>query len=263
MPSEVKAAIKSIGLSDKEVLILFVLFKNGSMLATSIAEATKLNRTTTYGLLKDLAAKGLVSSSRKKEKATRYQSISPEMFPDYIERRRDELTKSKKIIEDALPQMLLLRTKGKVLPHVQYFEGARGVEQAYEDMLQHNKEKMIYALTGLEGAVTSLDPKFQDYFIGKRTKMGIKAEYIVPETAVARQATMNDREKLRHAKFIPPQFNFNTEICMYDTKVSILSYALENPIALIIEDETISYAMKQIFNYIHSTAKNSESPANR
>ncbi len=41
---------------------------------------------------------------------------------------------------------------------------------------------------------------------------------------------------------------------MYDDKVSILSYSQENQVALIIEDETISHAMKQIFAYIDSTA---------
>ncbi len=60
---------------------------------------------------------------------------------------------------------------------------------------------------------------------------------------------------MRVATFIPPEFNFNTEICMYDNKVSILSYARENPIALIIEDETIAHALKQVFAYVQSTAK--------
>jgi sugar-specific transcriptional regulator TrmB len=255
MPPAVKNALKSIGLADKEVTILLVLLQSGPMLATNIAKTSKLNRTTTYGLLKDLAEKGLVSSSHKQEKATRYQSIAPEMLPGYVERRLEELTQSKKDLEEVVPQIMLLRNKGKTLPRVQYFEGAKGVEQAYEDMLEHNAGKMIYALTGLEGAVTSLTPAFMDYFIGQRNKRGIKAEYIVPATSKAVEATKEDAKKGRVASFIPPQYNFNTEICIYDQKISILSYAQENPIALIIEDETIAHAMRQIFNYVQSTAK--------
>ena len=254
MPPVVSKALKEIGLSEKERSVLLVLLERGPILASAIAKAAKLNRTTTYGILHELAEKGLVSSS-KKEGGTRYQSITPDMLPTYIRRRREALAESEKEIEDVVPQILLLRSKGKVLPRVQYFEGARGVEQAYMDMAEHNNGKIIYALTGLEGAVTGLDPKFMNHFIETRMSRGIRAEYIVPETEIAREATKDDAKKMRVAKFIPRQFNFNTEICVYDQKVSILSYALENPIALIIEDETISHAMRQIFNYIQSTAK--------
>lgn len=257
MPPIVKTALEKLGLPAKEIAVLLVLLQNGPMLATHIAKVAKLNRTTTYGLLGELAEKGLVSSIMKKGQATRYQSIAPEMLPGYIERKQDELLASKRELEEVLPQISLLRTKGKLLPKVQYFEGARGVEQAYEDMLEHNNGKMIYALTGLEGAMSALTPKFQDYFIGKRVRMGIQAEYVVPETDVARKATENDVQKKRVARFIPPEFNFNTEICVYDNRVNILSYAKENPIALIIEDETIAQAMRQVFNYVWSTAKKS------
>lgn len=255
MPPSIRKVLKSVGLGEKEISVLLALLEGGPMLASEVAASAKLNRTTTYGLLKDLAAAGLVNSVTKKGKAARYQAIAPEMLPGFIERRQDELAAGKRELEEIIPQINLLRNKRKALPKVQYFEGARGVEQAYEDMLEHNAGKMIYALTGLEGAVSSLTPKFQEYFLGKRVRMGIKADYIVPATTAGVQATRQDDRHARVARFIPPEFNFNTEICVYDDRVNILSYAQENPIALIIEDETIAHAMKQIFNYIWSTAK--------
>ncbi len=194
MPPIVQESLKNIGLSNKEVSVLLVLLQHGPTLASSIARSARLNRTTTYGILGELAQKGLISSA-KKDGSTRYQSIEPELLPQYIERKREDLAKSKRELEDAIPQVVLLRTKGKTLPKVRFFEGPKGVEQAYEDMLEHNNEKMIYALTGLEGAVTSLDPKFMDYFIDKRTRLGIAAEYIVPATEVALRATEDDAAK--------------------------------------------------------------------
>ena len=255
MPPVIKKGFESIGLSEKEVAVLLVLLQEGPLFVSQIATSAKLNRTTTYGLLHDLSEAGLVSSITKKGGAVRYQAIAPEMLPGFIERRQEELGATKREIEQALPQLLLLQKKGKILPKVQYFQGKKGVEQAYEDMIEHNSSKMIYALTGLEGAMSALDMKIQNYFIGKRARLGIKADYVVPETTVARQATEDDAEKLRYARFIPPQYNFNSEICIYDNKVSVLSYALENPIALIIEDETIAHAMKQIFKYVWESAK--------
>jgi HTH-type transcriptional regulator, sugar sensing transcriptional regulator len=254
MPPVIKNVLKQLGLAEKEIIVFSTLLKSGPMLVSQIAKNTKLNRTTTYGILHELSAKGLVTSVTKKGSATRYQSIAPEMLPGYLERRKEELESSKREIEKIIPDLLLLRKNSTRLPRVQYFEGARGVEQAYEDMLENNTERMIYALTGLEDAVMALDPKFQDYFITKRVRLGIKADYVVPDTHAARKETADDVQKMRVARFIPQEFNFGTEICVYDNRVSILSYALENPIALIIEDETIAHAMKQVFQFVWSKA---------
>ena len=254
MPPVVSKALKEIGLSDKERAVLLVLLERGPMLASTVAKSAKLNRTTTYGILHELAEKGLVSSS-KKEGGTRYQSITPDMLPAYIRRRREALAESEKEIEDVVPQILLLRSKGKVLPRVQYFEGAKGVEQAYEDTLEHNQGKKLYALTGVESAYRNLDPKFLQYYVSKRARLGIEAFYIAPETESAHKATADDEKYLRHSKYIPPEFNFDSEITIYDNKVGIHSYSLDNPVALIIEDKTIAHTLKQLYLYIESTIK--------
>jgi sugar-specific transcriptional regulator TrmB len=253
MPA-LKKALETIGLGDKQVAVLMVLLEHGPLLVSAIAKFSRLNRTTVYGLLSELSAKGLVSQV-KKEGADRWQSLAPEMLPQYIDKRMGELSDTKAAVEELLPQIKLLRAKGSVLPKVQFFEGREGVEQAYYDMVEHNENKMIYALTGLEGAVTSLGEKFMDHFVSTRMKEGIRAEYIVPATEAAREATKDDAKKGRVASFIPPKFNFNMEICVYDDRVSLLSYAQENPIALIIQDKTIAHAMKQIFSYVQSKAE--------
>ena len=253
MPLEIRNVLKNIGLSEKEILVFSTLLQGGAMLATGIAKTTRINRTTVYGILKELEEKALVTSVSKSG-ATRFQSIAPDLLPGYIERKMHSLAESKKSIEDALPQIKLLQSKAALLPKVQFFEGKEGLKQAYEYMLTHNAGKNILALTGLEGAVTHVDNKWMDYFIKKRVSLGITASYIVPDTPIARDATRDDTSKLRYAKFIPGKYNFNTEICIYDDRVSIASYGLENPVALIIEDATISHAMRQLFAFIDSKA---------
>lgn len=254
MPPVVRKALKEIGLADKEISIMLVLLQHGPTLAATVAKLAKLNRTTTYGLLKELAGKGLVSSA-KKGGATRWQSIAPEMLPGYIKRRRDALSESEKEISDAMPQIKLLRSKGSALPKIQFFEGAEGLVQAYQDTIDNNPDKKLWALTGLEAAYTRTDLKLVDYYPAARAKAGVEAFYITPATEKAREMTRLDEKFLRHSKFIPPEFNFDSEITIYDNKVGIYSYRQENPIALIIEDATIAHTLKQIYLYIESTIK--------
>src|SRR3989344_3123057 len=121
MPPHLTKILKTLNLSDKETIVFLILLENSPMRASGVALSSQLNRTTTYGILKELIGKGLVSSIDKGG-ITRYQSITPEALPGYIERRRELLAESKKEIEIAIPQIKLLRTRGKTLPKVRFFE---------------------------------------------------------------------------------------------------------------------------------------------
>lgn len=252
MPPIVRKALENIGLTDKQIKVLLVLLESGPMFAAAAAKRAMLNRTTTYGILKELCEIGLASSA-KKENFVQYQSIEPGLLPGYIERRCDELTESKDQLAGALPQIKLLRTRGHTLPKVQFFEGKEGVEQAYEDTLENNKGKILHEITGIDAVYTKLDPKFVKYYLEKRTRLGIKSVYVTPGTELARDRSKDDEKYMRLAKFIPPRFTFDTEIAIYDNKVGIFSYALENPVAIIIEDDTIAHTMKTLFDYIEQT----------
>ena len=253
MPPTIKKALESIGLGDKETRVLLVLLENGPMFAAAVARAAKLNRTTTYGILKELASKGLVSSSSGA--ATKYQSIAPELLPAYIERRGNELLEMKKQVDELVPQIKLLRTKGKVLPKIQFFEGKEGVEQAYEDKLENNAGKKLYEFTGMDAGYDTLGTEFVAYYIKKRVGSKIFSEYLSPDTPFARKEADNDEKFYRKVKFIPPQFAMETEISIYDNKVSLTSFSSANPISVLIEDENIARTMKKLFDYVQSTAK--------
>lgn len=252
MPLELQNALEKIGLSDKEIRILLVLLGSGSMFVAAIAKVAKLNRTTAYGILKELTDRGLVSTI-KKEGAVQYQSIEPDLLPGYIERRGNELLATKEIVTKLVPQLKLVRAKRRALPKIKFFEGKEGVEQAYEDTLENNQEKQLYEITGIDGVYTKLDPKFVRYYLDKRTRLGITSTYITPDTEIARRESITDEKYIRKAKFIPKQFGFNAEIALYDDKVGVFSYSQESPVALIIEDATIAHTMKQLFNYMVQT----------
>ncbi len=251
---QLRKALENIGLDDKEIRVLMVLLENGPMFVASVARAAKLNRTTTYGILKELSEKGLASSA-KKEGGVRYQSIAPELLPRYIERRGRELLDMQEEVIKLVPQLKLLRSKGQTLPKVQFFEGAEGVKQAYEDTLENNKEKFLRDITGIDAAFNYLDHQWIKYYLEKRTRLGIKCIDIVAESDWGRASKADDEKYLRTTKFIPKDVSFASEVSIYDNKVGIFSYAKENPVAILIEDDTIAHTMKQLFDYMESTTK--------
>ncbi|OGG79981.1 hypothetical protein A3A39_01195 [Candidatus Kaiserbacteria bacterium RIFCSPLOWO2_01_FULL_54_13] len=246
--------LESAGLKKKEITVLEALIESGSpMLVSSLARATKLNRTTIYDIVRELSEKALVSRVEK-DGVTRYQAIAVELLPSWIERQREELAESKRHIAEMIPQIKLLRTRGKSLPKVQFFEGEEGVTQAYDDVAENNKEKLLRGITGMDAVYENLDNKWVTAFLEKRTRLGIRCIDIVPETESGRRSKADDHKYIRTTKFLPAKYTFDGDISIYDNKVAVVSYARENPIAVIIEDEAISDMMKTLFDFIAEKA---------
>lgn len=248
-----KKALEIIGLNKNEVAVLLVLLERGPSLVSAIAKAASLNRSTAYGVLKLLSDKGLASSV-KKEGVVRYQSIAPDQLPGYIERRRDILSETKQQVAELVPQLMLLRSKGKSLPKIQFFEGEEGVKQAYEDTLENNKGKFIKAISGIGAAIDRLGEDWANYYWKKRVGLGVGATVLAPDSDWAQKIKLNDAKHLRTTKFLPAQYGFAAELSLYDNKVGIFSYAQDNPVALIIEDTTIADALKKIFDMLETVS---------
>lgn len=253
MPATLVKSLRGLGLSISESVVLGILLQHGSMYASRIAKEARLNRTTTYGVLGELVEKGLVSKVKSRT-ATQYQAIPPDMLPAYAAKRRAEMAEHENDLRAAIPQLQLLREKARSLPKVQFFEGEEGVRQAYEDTLENNSEKFLRDITGVEAVFTRLGKKWVDYYLEKRTRLGIRCTDLAPESDWARESKKDDEKYLRTTKFIPAEYYFDAEFAVYGDKVGIFSYAKESPAAILVEDATIAHAMKQLFDFIESKA---------
>ncbi len=252
MPTLFQRILENLGLSPKEVQVLGALLQSGSMFASLIAKNANLNRTTTYGILKSLIEKGLVSSSRKGG-TIKYQSIDIALLPGYVARKRDQLQESEIQLRELIPQIKLLKEKSQLLPKIQFFEGEEGVKQAYEDTLENNKSKELYDFTGTDAVFRKMGSEWVAYYIKKRTDLGIRCFDIAPDSDRTRSSMGEDKKYLRVTKLLPGEFSFNTEIDIYDNKVAIFSFSQDNPVAVIIEDANIAQTMKTLFRYIDTT----------
>ncbi|OGG47362.1 hypothetical protein A2671_02295 [Candidatus Kaiserbacteria bacterium RIFCSPHIGHO2_01_FULL_49_13] len=253
MPPIIAKVLKEIGLSDKEAVVFLVLLERGPTLVSSVAQIAKLNRTTTYGIIKELVQRGLVSSVQK-QGATRYQSIAPELLPGYIERRREELAENKKNIEKELPQIELLRNKRSILPKIQFHEGAEGVMAVYDDHLATDEPYEMLGFADLDQIVKFLPQNYLTKYMREKEKRGIKVRGIFADSELARKYTTelhpNTRESMRAAiHYLPKEnFPFKGEITAYGkNKVSIINLKEDQVSALVVADESFYEMMKVIF----------------
>lgn len=139
--------LKTLGFSDKEVLVFLSLMKNGSSTAAVISRKTGLNRTTVYDIFELLTQKGIISKYKKKG-ATFFFAKNPEELISYLEREKNDYIQSierkKNDVKTILSELISLQGISNTRPKVQFFEGEKGLREAYEDTLTCRDKILAY-----------------------------------------------------------------------------------------------------------------------
>jgi sugar-specific transcriptional regulator TrmB len=240
-------------LGENEKKILASLYKMEDCSVGKIAKETLINRTTLYPILENLVKKGL-ASRLKIEGKTVFQSISPEEFNNWAKRKEVELKESNKNLENWITEQNKNK-KVSLVSEMKYFEGFEGVKNLYADTWRENNEKIIRAITDYKNAKDFMKNYFDKEYFPQRIKHGVKVRNIIPESGAGREYLKSAKEFLREMKFVNILNDLNIEINIYDSKVAIIAFDPKNPSGVIIKNQKIAEAMKNIFEYLWKTAK--------
>lgn len=246
-----------LGLSPSEMPVFtYLLESSNAERISTISKNTKINRTTLYGILKTLSDRGLVSSVEDHGVLT-YRSIQPHLLVDYIERAREKLAADISRVRDIVPVIEQVRKSGgRTYPSIQFFHGAEGLKQAYEDTIKNNPSKKIYGFTGTDVVLSekSIDLDWILSYMKRRKNLGITFYDIA--TASKNEphwVKTHDKRDGRVTKILPKGVDFGIEIAVYENKTLFASFAEKHPLGVLIEDEEIARTMKELFRYIDST----------
>jgi hypothetical protein len=134
---------------------------------------------------------------------------------------------------------------------IKYFEGFDGVKAMYADTWRNNKEKMIYAITDVKAAVTTMGKFFYKEYMPARMAHGVKVKDIMTQNKEGQHEVKVTNRYLREAKLAKGLFeDLGIEINIYDNKMAIAAYDKKKPCGVIVENEKIASAMKNIFKYL-------------
>jgi predicted DNA-binding transcriptional regulator len=247
-------ALRDAGLTPAEIAVFdFLIRKDTELRVSTIARATRLNRSALYGTLKTLAARGLVSSSERNG-VLFFQSIQPHLLVDYLERVRERLSKHIQSVEELVPEITSARKQDeRYRPGVQFFDGTEGIKEVYDDLIRSNKEKVVRGFTGAQALLNLMGYDWGDRIVKKRSTAGVKWLAVAAESEYAREMSKHDMEQLRKTRFLPPPYTFDIELVTYDDKAALISFAEDHPWAMIITDKKIAETIKALFSYIEST----------
>jgi sugar-specific transcriptional regulator TrmB len=246
--------LKKTGFSDKSALIYTTLLEMGGAYPSSLAEATKLNRSTVYKILLELSVKGLVTEIEKGKKLY-YQIEKPEKLVKHARMHAEMAEDAYQKTRDLIPEIEGLYSLTPNKPKIRFFENREGAMSILDDHINTKKGYEMLGFANTVGLEKFIPQKYFQNYVKQKERLGITSRGISPNLEDA--TTFNNRIYKNISKkiwpvfrFIPKdQFPFNGEIIIYGTnKVSIFNIDEHDKIVgIIIEDEAIHRMMKTIF----------------
>lgn len=234
-------ALKELNLSDREVKVYLSLLMLGQSSANEVAKKARLNRVSTYDILKSLLERGFVSyviiSGVK-----HFEAVEPSMFLDSLEEKQEK-------IKAVMPELESIKTSLTKKPQIEVYEEINGLKSIFNDILSENKETWFVG-----------DPKMLDslqfyfpHFIKQKRKQGLFSKVITYDCPAMRKYQSESPERFISMKFIEQKVEMTKVI--YGNKVAFLTFREKNSIGILINNEDIANTERKLFNILWLNSK--------
>jgi len=263
-----KEIFTDINLTPGESIIYEYLLKNGESPAGEIIKKTTLKRGLVYKILTNLTEKGLViekksvpSKKQGKRKISHFLPSHPEKLREFIENENEKLNQAKITLEATMPSIISDFNLISGKPGVRFFEGIEGVKKVISDTLINNYSRKILTFSDVAGYMKYLKNWNTNYYAPKRKSFMIHEKVIIPDNPIAIEYMKNyikdpESDKLTDILFIDQKlYPFETEINIYENKVSFVTFSEKTHIGLIIENKEIFNSLSSVFNILWTTLK--------
>ena len=234
--------LEEIGLAANEAKVYVELLMLGSSKASDVVKSLGVHRNIVYDNLDKLIDKGLVSYILE-DSVKIFSAKSPEAFFDFFEEEEKKLNYKKKIVKDMMIDLDHLQKSIKI-QEAQLFRGVQGLKQVLREVL---KSKENFTLGVTNKSVEVLGETFWKNYDAKIRDLNIKEKMLVNHDF----KDVFEFSELKNVKVkrLPRELNQVTETIIFDGKVLILIHS-ENPIALLVIDETFFNSYLEKFNFL-------------
>ena len=220
-----ESTLQSLGFTADEVRLYLHLWQNGASIAGRMAQRCGVTRSSLYGMLDRLIAKGVVRCEET-GRVRRFHAVSPHVFQDMFAVRQHELTEAQAHFHQMLPQVLqTAKTKGTE-PRLTLYRGKNELQNVISDMLL-DKNIETYSFWPIQLMVEALgDDYFRQHNIA-RIKRGISVKAIWPQKYAidpAKHPWLGAGQSfLREIRLAPPDINPTMGYWIYGSQVAVLS----------------------------------------
>lgn len=237
--------LQKLGLDEREAKIYLAALELGPSPVQKIAQRADVPRATTYLVLDDLKAKGLVSTYDQGKK-TFFVVESPEQLSQLVISREHEVKLQHELLESLVPELLERgQFEASARPTVKYYEGVDGLKSFIRDIIGAPGDEIvnIFSHDGVEQLFDQAGITWDNIVERRRrTKTKRRAIYTWKENPPA-----EGRHNPDFTQYVPfEELPITADVAVKGNHVGLAPYDM--PIrGVIIEDATIADTMRVIF----------------
>lgn len=239
---EIIKELKELNLEDSEIKVYLSCLALGSSKVNEIAKKSQLIRTTTYGVLKSLMEKGLISTVLK-DNITYFQAASPKQLLEILDEK-------KKKINSILPKLEKIQEFVSTKHNVQVFEGKEGMKTIFNDLV--SKPNQTEKIIGFLGKWLEFSEIYTDIYYRKKKENKIKTLVLVDE----KEREFSKEKKIANSEIrYIKDLDIDSECFIYHDKVAYVSFEEDNMKGVIIQDKKMFELQDKVFDNLWKIAK--------
>lgn len=235
----------SLGLEPMQAKVYLAALELGEATIQALSRKSGVNRSTIYTFIDRLKSNGYLHETRKGQRKV-YAAVNPEQLLAMGKNRLEEL-------EAMMPDLLAINNASAKKPRVTYYEGTKGIEEVYADMLRDKKE--ITAYEDLQHLKEGLPERIFEWFPKERARKDILIRSISRDTAEAREFSKRNIGLLRETRFIRTN-DLKTDINIYGNKVALMDLRGTPQFCVLIENKHLADTMRSLWSQLWDRLEN-------
>lgn len=225
-----ESIFKTLGFSHEEMKVYMTLLENGTQTGGSMSKILDIPRPTVYGYLNSLTTGGMVTQSIY-QNIKKFTAEPPEKIRILYQRKIESLAQEQKTLDAIIPTLEKRMGLSAFHPTLKFFEGAEGVQNLMEDMLQY-KDIESYTIWPIQSMLDVITPEFLRYHNKIRIRKNISFKSIWHREQAEKlgqpQYLGTGKRYLREIRISPHDMDFRMGCWYYKNKAIFISSAAEN-----------------------------------
>jgi sugar-specific transcriptional regulator TrmB len=242
-----------LGLTYTQSAVYEVLLKNGALPAGKIAKKTEFKRGLVYKILDDLMTAGLVQKEEEKGKVAIFEVKHPLELRDFAEKKQQKARDAKVALEGILPAIISEFNLASQKPGILFFEGENGIKEVINDTLSSRTD--IYTYADME-EINKHIKKINAEYAKKRNRLKIGKKVLLVDSEYTQEFLKKYEKSNLDIRFVKNIPHFATVMQIYDNKVSYVTLAQDKMMGVIIQNPSIYFMHKALFENMWENAKN-------
>jgi sugar-specific transcriptional regulator TrmB len=244
---QIKIGLLQLNFSDKEIIVYIVILQNTESSIPGLAKETGLSRGTIYDVSEKLKEKGFITEIRKGKKRRLVIEGPANKFYSLLNKKHEDLEKSKKIVENILPIIKAINVNEDYKPQIRIYTGEKGFKQVWDEILSEGKD--FLSIAKMETFIEFGGEDFLMEIQQEKTRAGISSRAINEDSPSGRKMQSDDAKYNRQTILAPKESRFLTTEIIFGDKIAMFSTQKEK-IILVIESKDFTETHRAYFEML-------------